>query len=160
MKCSECPKEKCTECGSTICEGYCTNHLCSVQDAMAPLADEYMCSDADKDEVSYKKFYDEHSFRIMQYDSLRKHFKKMVDNVLGKDYYNLGSDVYERDRLICEDITDLHKRSWLSKLIPSFCKHKWEHFHTITITDWNEQPTGTKYILQCKNCGDIKKRTV
>jgi len=53
----------------------------------------------------YKSFYDENRVRILQYDSLRKNFQKMVNTVLGGDYYNMGMDVYECDRLCCEDIT-------------------------------------------------------
>lgn len=53
----------------------------------------------------YKKFYDENRVGILQYESLRKNFHKMIDDVLGKDYYNMGMDVYECDRICCEDIT-------------------------------------------------------
>lgn len=53
----------------------------------------------------YKKFYDENRVKLLQYDSLRKNFHKMVDDVMGKDYYNMANDVYDCDRICCEDIT-------------------------------------------------------
>lgn len=53
----------------------------------------------------YKSYYDKNRVSILQYNSLRKNFQKMVKNVLGSGYYNTGMDVYECDRLICEDIT-------------------------------------------------------
>jgi len=52
----------------------------------------------------YKAFYERHKIDILQYQNLRKHFNKMVKAVLGKDYYNMGMDVYECDRITCEDI--------------------------------------------------------
>lgn len=63
----------------------------------------------------YKNFYDENKIALMQYKSLRKHFHKMVEDVLGKGYYNMGMDVYECDRLCCEDITNKSK-GWFKKL--------------------------------------------
>lgn len=53
----------------------------------------------------YKQFYDENRVKLLQYDSLRKNFHKMVDDVLGKDYYNMAMDVYDCDKECCEDIT-------------------------------------------------------
>ena len=41
---------------------------------------------------------------MLQYKSLRAHFNKMVTAVLGEDYYNLAMDVYDADRICCEDI--------------------------------------------------------
>lgn len=61
---------------------------------------------------SYKAFYDENRIRILQYNSLRENFRKMVTDVLGSDYYNMGMDVYECDRLCCEDITLETKSKW------------------------------------------------
>lgn len=60
----------------------------------------------------YKSFYDENRVRILQYNSLRKNFQKMVDDVLGNDYYNMEMDVYECDRVCCEDITRKVKSFW------------------------------------------------
>lgn len=60
----------------------------------------------------YKSFYDENRVKILQYDSLRKNFHKMVNTVLGSGYYNMGMDVYECDRLSCEDITIRVKGFW------------------------------------------------
>lgn len=42
--------------------------------------------------------------RLLQYESLRKNFKALTESVLGKDYYNLGMDVYTSDAIACEDI--------------------------------------------------------
>jgi hypothetical protein len=53
----------------------------------------------------YKKFHDEHRVSILQYHSLRGNFNKMVTDVLGDDYYNMAMDVYDADRICCEDIT-------------------------------------------------------
>ena len=69
----------------------------------------------DKTPEFYKNFYDENRFRLLQYDSLRGYFNKMVDDVLGDDYYNMGMDVYEGDRLCCEDIT-FKSKSLLSRV--------------------------------------------
>lgn len=52
----------------------------------------------------YKKFYEENRIHMLQYRSLRKHFHAMVDKILGDDYYNMAMDVYEADRVCCEDI--------------------------------------------------------
>ena len=60
----------------------------------------------------YKSFYDKNRVRVLQYENLRECFKKMIDDVLGKDYYNMGMDVYDCDRLSCEDITAKSKRWW------------------------------------------------
>lgn len=54
--------------------------------------------------------------RLLQYESLREHFSKMVKDVLGDDYYNMGMDVYESDRLVCEDITAKANKSWFERM--------------------------------------------
>lgn len=74
-----------------------------------------------KSQEFYKKFYDDNRISLLQYESLRSNFSKMVDDVLGEDYYNLAMDVYECDRVCCEDITNKAKskgffRSLLKKL--------------------------------------------
>ena len=38
------------------------------------------------------------------YKNLRKNWNKLVDEILGKDYYNMGMDTYTCDDLTCEDI--------------------------------------------------------
>lgn len=53
----------------------------------------------------YKAFYDKNRVSLLQYKSLRTNFNKMVDDVLGENYYNMANDVYECDRICCEDIT-------------------------------------------------------
>lgn len=60
----------------------------------------------------YKNFYEENRVKLLQYESLRKHFNNMVKTVLGTDYYNLGMDVYEADRICCEDIIKRTKGFW------------------------------------------------
>jgi len=57
--------------------------------------------------------------KLLQYENLRKYFKKMTDDILGKDYYNMGMDVYECDRIICEDITKQAKHFNLIRYIKS-----------------------------------------
>ena len=57
----------------------------------------------------YKKFYEENRVKLLQYDSLRIHFQKMVNDVLGEGYYNMGMDVYDCDQYTCEDITHKSK---------------------------------------------------
>jgi len=59
----------------------------------------------EKAQEFYKEFYDKNRIPILQYESLRKNFQKMINEVLGDDYYNYEMDVYECDRQCCEDIT-------------------------------------------------------
>lgn len=54
----------------------------------------------------YKAFYDENRVAILQYKSLRGHFNKMINDVLGPDYYNMAMDVYDADRICCEDVAN------------------------------------------------------
>jgi len=60
------------------------------------------------DRWEYPKFvsssYEKYKIDILQYQNLRKHFNKTIKTVLGKNYYNMGMDVYECDRITCEDI--------------------------------------------------------
>ena len=53
--------------------------------------------------------YAEDRVSLLQYKSLRENFQKMITEVLGAGYYNMGMDVYECDRLSCEDITNKTK---------------------------------------------------
>jgi hypothetical protein len=69
-----------------------------------------------KDVDFYKKFYEENRISLLQYESLRKNFGVMIDKVLGDDYYNMAMDVYDADRICCEDITRKANRILLSKL--------------------------------------------
>jgi hypothetical protein len=59
---------------------------------------------------------------LLQYESLRKNFSEMVDKVLGSGYYNMGMDVYECDRICCEEITLKANRSALGRLFNSYNK--------------------------------------
>jgi len=36
--------------------------------------------------------------------NLRHNLRRVEAHVLGKDYYNLGSDVYKADELMCDDL--------------------------------------------------------
>ena len=56
---------------------------------------------------------------LNQYESLRINFNKMLDGVLGKDYYNLAHDVYTADQFSCESITRKANRSL------------WQHFKDV-----------------------------
>jgi hypothetical protein len=64
----------------------------------------------------YKAFYEENSIALLQYKSLRRHFSKMVADVLGHGYYNMGSDVYTCDKLTCEDITRKANRTIVQRI--------------------------------------------
>jgi hypothetical protein len=59
----------------------------------------------------YKDFYEENRISVLQYASLRTNFYNMVSDVLGKDYYNMAMDVYEGDRICCEDVAYKAKRT-------------------------------------------------
>ena len=64
-----------------------------------------------------QKFYDENRISFLQYESLKKNFNKMCRNVLGEDYYNMAMDVYDADRICCEDITRKANKTWFDKLL-------------------------------------------
>lgn len=49
---------------------------------------------------------------MMQYDNLRKHFRQLVNDVLGENYYNEGMDVYTCDEYCCQDLKARMKRKW------------------------------------------------
>jgi hypothetical protein len=70
----------------------------------------------EKDIEFYKSFYEENRIALLQYKSLREHFGLMIDNVLGEDYYNMAMDIYEADRICCEDITRKANRTALERL--------------------------------------------
>ena len=53
----------------------------------------------------YKEFYEDNRVKLLIYENLRTHFNKVVEDVLGKDYYNTEMDNYECDRVCCEHIT-------------------------------------------------------
>ena len=76
-----------------------------------------MPEEQDKDLEFYREFYEQNRIALLQYKSLRENFSRMVDEVLGPDYYNMGMDVYEADRLTCEDITWKANRSCWRKLL-------------------------------------------
>jgi len=64
----------------------------------------------------YKSFYEENRVRLLQYENLRKHFRLMVNDVLGNGYYNMAMDVYEADRICCKDIVRMANRSAIERL--------------------------------------------
>ncbi len=73
----------------------------------------------------YKRFYDREKVRVQQYNSLRKHFNKMVNEVLGEEYYNTEMDVYGSDQATCEDIVcRFRQKSYWYKLWLSRPKNK------------------------------------
>jgi hypothetical protein len=75
----------------------------------------------DKSPEFYKAFYEENKVSVLQYASLRKHFNQMVHDVLGGNYYNIAMDVYEADRICCEDIVaNAGKKSLLHKIAAIF----------------------------------------
>ena len=49
--------------------------------------------------------------QLLQYKNLRQSFYRVIDYVLGEDYYNMGMDVYTCDRIACEDIIQQFKRN-------------------------------------------------
>jgi len=49
---------------------------------------------------------EDNRIRLRQYENLRKHFQKLIDEVLGKDYYNEGMDTYRCDEFCCRDLKD------------------------------------------------------
>ncbi len=59
----------------------------------------------EKDIEFYKRFYDENRIALLQYESLRNNFQLMIEDVLGADYYNMAMDVYDADKICCDDIT-------------------------------------------------------
>ena len=65
----------------------------------------------------YKKFYEDNRVALLQYNSLRENFSSLIDSVLGKDYYNMAMDVYECDRICCEDIEHKAKLNWIERLL-------------------------------------------
>jgi hypothetical protein len=69
------------------------------------------------EDIDYKEFYEKNRIALLQYESLRKNFNSMVDNVLGDDYYNMAMDVYEADRICCEDITRKAKKTAIQRLL-------------------------------------------
>ena len=50
------------------------------------------------------------SIDSIQYKNLRECFSKVVTEILGEDYYNMGMDVYTCDRLSAEDIIKALKK--------------------------------------------------
>ena len=79
----------------------------------------------DKGIEFYKKFYEENRVALIQYESLRNNFNLMVENTLGDGYYNMGMDVYECDKICCEDITYKANRTIWQKVFNAWSKeHK------------------------------------
>lgn len=65
----------------------------------------------------YKAFYEKNRIPLMQYENLREHFGKVVESVLGKDYYNMGMDVYNCDAIACGDIIYECNRSIFQRIL-------------------------------------------
>lgn len=53
-------------------------------------------------------------------DNLRNNFNRVVDKVLGENYYNYGCDAYSCDKFTCDDLIyrdkELKKQLKLSRL--------------------------------------------
>ncbi len=71
----------------------------------------------EKDYQFYKEFYEENRIRILQYESLRNNFSKMIKDIFKDDYYNMGMDVYSCDQEACEQLTQRANETWLSRLL-------------------------------------------
>lgn len=59
--------------------------------------------------------------KLLQYENLRKHFRKLCEDILGNDYYNEGQDVYACDRFTCRDILGKYEevsRRWWHVFLP------------------------------------------
>jgi len=41
--------------------------------------------------------------------NLRHNLRRVEVHVLGKDYYNMGSDVYKADELMCDDLIEAYE---------------------------------------------------
>ena len=72
---------------------------------------------SEKDLEFYREFYEKNRIALLQYESLRKNFNRMVDEVLGPNYYNMGMDVYDADKFTCEHITWKANQSCWRKLL-------------------------------------------
>ena len=79
-----------------------------------------MSYEKEKTKEFYKAFYDENRVALLQYESLRNNFNEMVTDVLGDDYYNMAMDVYDADRICCEDITAKVNKSLFFKFFNLF----------------------------------------
>ena len=66
--------------------------------------------------VDKERLEKENIVPLLQYESLRKNFSKLVDDVMGDDYYNMAMDVYDADRICCEDITRKANMTILQRL--------------------------------------------
>lgn len=77
----------------------------------------------------YREFHAANSVALMQYKHLRANFRKLVEDVLGKDYYNTTMDVYDSDQACCEDIATKANMSLLQKV-----SSMWEEFKKSKLT--------------------------
>ena len=72
--------------------------------------------DKEKTPEFYREFYNENRVALLQYKSLRENFSKMVDDVLGENYYNYEHDVYNSDKECCKAITKKANMTALERL--------------------------------------------
>lgn len=77
----------------------------------------YVNGDADKKTDGNE--HREHMGKIldMQYQNLRANFNDVVKTVLGKDYYNEGSDFYTCDALTCRDLISEFRSVKVEKVV-------------------------------------------
>ena len=78
------------------------------------------CKSNDNNMSHLQKFYDNNVVRILQYENLRTNFNKLVNDVLGKDYYNMAQDVYDSDRICCEDVIKKLNMSTFRSIVKKF----------------------------------------
>jgi len=61
---------------------------------------------------------EDNRIRLLQYENLRKQFQRLVDDVLGKDYYNEGMDTHKCDEYCCRDLKNkICKRSCIFRRV-------------------------------------------
>lgn len=63
---------------------------------------------------------------------LNGHYKRLIDELLGKDYYNMGMDAYSCNAEACEDM--LHEIRRMRKLIST---GRWIVLVSIIYTLWS-----------------------
>ena len=49
--------------------------------------------------------------------------------------------------------------NWLRKLF-HICEHRWQIYKEIGLIDDDHEMIGTKFVLQCEKCGNLKTKRV
>lgn len=58
-------------------------------------------------EMEFMKEYEQREvdrISLLQYENLREHFGRLIDETLGENYYNMGLCVYSCDRFTVDDL--------------------------------------------------------